>query len=73
MDEVEDPRLEISMEDARELYPDCKEEDLVYVEVTPTNFCTLPLKTAKQVVVSKSCGGGRSLIYEEYLEREGEI
>ena len=52
MDEVEDPRLEIFMEDARELYPDCKEEDLVYVEVTPTNFAALPLKPL-QVVIQK--------------------
>ncbi|HQA49217.1 MAG: transcription termination factor NusA [Syntrophomonadaceae bacterium] len=73
VDEVEDPRLEISMEDARELYPDCKEEDLVYVEVTPTNFGRIAAQTAKQVVIQKLREAERSLIYEEYLEREGEI
>lgn len=51
--EVKDPRVEISLEDARELYPDCKEEDLVYVEVTPANFGRIAAQTAKQVVIQK--------------------
>jgi N utilization substance protein A len=71
--EVKDPRVEISLEDARELYPDCKEEDLVYVEVTPANFGRIAAQTAKQVVIQKLREAERSLIYEEFLEREGEI
>lgn len=71
--EVKDPRVEISLEDAKELYPDCKEEDLVYVEVTPNNFGRIAAQTAKQVVIQKLREAERSLIYEEYLEREGEI
>ncbi len=71
--EVKDPRVEISLDDARELYPDCKEEDLVYVEVTPTNFGRIAAQTAKQVVIQKLREAERSLIYEEFLEREGEI
>lgn len=33
VDEVSDERLEISIDEARELYPDCSQEDLVYVEI----------------------------------------
>jgi N utilization substance protein A len=65
--------VEVSLEDARELYPECSEEDLVYVEVTPGNFGRIAAQTAKQVVIQKLREAERSLIYEEFLEREGEI
>lgn len=71
--EVKDARVEVSLEDARELYPECSEEDLVYVEVTPGNFGRIAAQTAKQVVIQKLREAERSLIYEEFLEREGEI
>lgn len=72
-DEVKDPRLELSLEDAQELYPECKLEDLVYVEATPSEFGRIAAQTAKQVVIQKLREAERSLIYEEFLEREGEI
>ncbi|MDI9481197.1 MAG: transcription termination factor NusA [Bacillota bacterium] len=71
--EVEDAHMEIALEEAQELYPGCKEEDLVYVEITPSNFGRIAAQTAKQVVIQKLREAERSLIYEEFLEREGEI
>ncbi|MGR6836115.1 transcription termination factor NusA [Syntrophomonas erecta] len=73
LSEVEDPRLEISLEEAQKLYPECKEEDMVYVEATPSDFGRIAAQTAKQVVIQKLREAERSLIYEEFLEREGEI
>lgn len=73
LSEVEDPRLEISLEEAKKLYPECKEEDMVYVEATPSDFGRIAAQTAKQVVIQKLREAERSLIYEEFLEREGEI
>lgn len=73
VEEVTDSRLEISMEEAQELYPESKEEDMVYVEATPTHFGRIAAQTAKQVVIQKLREAERSLIYEEFLEREGEI
>lgn len=72
-EEVKDPRLEMSLEEARELYPDCKVEELVYVEATPSDFGRIAAQTAKQVVIQKLREAERSLIYEEFLDREGEI
>ncbi|MGS0746856.1 transcription termination factor NusA [Syntrophomonas erecta subsp. sporosyntropha] len=73
LSEVGDPRLEISLEEAQKLYPECKEEDMVYVEATPSDFGRIAAQTAKQVVIQKLREAERSLIYEEFLEREGEI
>lgn len=73
VENVEDDRLEIAAEDAMELYPDCHIDDLVYVEATPANFGRIAAQTAKQVVIQKLREAERSLIYEEFLDREGEI
>lgn len=70
---VTDSRIEISAEEAKDLYPDCQTGDLVYVEATPGNFGRIAAQTAKQVVIQKLREAERSLIYEEFLEREGEI
>ena len=72
-EEVEDDRIEIQLSEARELYPDCHAEELIYVEETPSNFGRIAAQTAKQVVIQKLREAERSLIYEEFLEREGEI
>jgi N utilization substance protein A len=71
--EVTDNRLEIKLEEARELYPECSIGDLIYVEVTPSNFGRIAAQTAKQVVIQKLREAERSLIYEEFLDREGEV
>lgn len=73
VEKVEDPLLQISAEEAKELYPGCKLGDLVYVEATPANFGRIAAQTAKQVVIQKLREAERSIIYEEFLEREGEI
>jgi N utilization substance protein A len=73
VDSAHDSRAEISLEDARELYPECSLEDVVYVEVTPSDFGRIAAQTAKQVVIQKLREAERSLIFEEFSEREGEI
>ncbi|HEX3011490.1 MAG TPA: transcription termination factor NusA [Syntrophomonadaceae bacterium] len=73
VDVARDLRSELSLDDARELYPDCSLEDMVYVEVTPSDFGRIAAQTAKQVVIQKLREAERSLIFEEFAEREGEI
>ncbi|MDR1159600.1 MAG: S1 RNA-binding domain-containing protein, partial [Syntrophomonadaceae bacterium] len=71
--ELADQRSEIEFDEARKLSPDCQEGDMIYVEVTPNNFGRIAAQTAKQVVLQKLREAERSLIYEEFLDREGEI
>ncbi len=72
-EEVTDELAEIGVDEAAELYPSCNIGDIVYVEATPANFGRIAAQTAKQVVIQKLREAERSLIYEEFLEREGEI
>ncbi|HZK42789.1 MAG TPA: transcription termination factor NusA [Syntrophomonadaceae bacterium] len=73
VEEVVDQTAEISYEEAQELYQDCNLGDMVYVEATPSNFGRIAAQTAKQVIIQKLREAERSLIYEEFSEREGEI
>lgn len=73
VEEVQDPRLEISLEEARKIDPRYKVGDVVEKEVTPRNFGRIAAQTAKQVVVQRIREAERNAIYEEYASREGDI
>lgn len=70
---VEDPRLEITLEDARALDPNYDLGDTVDDEVTPRNFGRIAAQTAKQVVVQRIREAERNIIFEEFANREGDI
>jgi transcription termination/antitermination protein NusA len=71
--EVMDPRLEISLDEAREISPKYQADDIVELEVTPRNFGRIAAQTAKQVVVQRIREAERGIVYEEYAGRENDI
>ncbi|BAD40504.1 transcription termination factor NusA [Symbiobacterium thermophilum] len=73
VEEVTDPRLQVSLEEARMKNPSLQLGDVFEVEVTPRDFGRIAAQTAKQVVVQRIREAERGMIYEEYSSREGEI
>lgn len=73
VEEVTDPRLQVSLEEARMKNPSLQLGDIFEVEVTPRDFGRIAAQTAKQVVVQRIREAERGMIYEEYSSREGEI
>lgn len=73
VEEVTDPRLQVSLEEARMKNPNLQLGDVFEVEVTPRDFGRIAAQTAKQVVVQRIREAERGMIYEEYSSREGEI
>ncbi|ALC85994.1 MULTISPECIES: transcription termination factor NusA [Bacillaceae] len=73
VEEVEDDRLQISLDDARAINPHYIVGDVVEEEVTPRNFGRIAAQTAKQVVTQRVREAERGLIYEEYVDREDDI
>ncbi len=73
VEEVTDPRLEISLAEAQEIDPRYVLEDVVELEVTPKNFGRIAAQTAKQVVVQRIREAERGIIYEEFSSRESDI
>ena len=73
VEEVEDPRLEISLEEARKINSVYEPGDIVEQEVTPRNFGRIAAQTAKQVVTQRVREAERSIIYEEFVDRTDDI
>ncbi len=73
VEEVLDPANEISLDDAREINPNYAVGDIVEVEVTPRDFGRIAAQTAKQVVIQRIREAERTLVYEEFANREGDV
>lgn len=73
VEKVEDPRLQISLEEARAVDPSYQLGDVFETEVTPRNFGRIAAQTAKQVVVQRIREAERGIIYEEFSNRESDI
>lgn len=72
-EEVYDDVTEISLEDAKEMDPRYKEDDIVEIEVTPRNFGRVAAQLAKQVVTQRIKEAERKIIYDEFKEKEKDI
>lgn len=73
VDEVEVAAQEISLEDAREIDPECEVGQFIDVVVTPKDFGRIAAQKAKQVITQKLRGAERDVIYEEYRHRVNEL
>ncbi len=72
-DPVEDPELEISLEEGRQLDPECEVGDSLGVKVDTSSFGRIAAQSAKQVIIQKMKDAERTVVYENYIDRQGEI
>lgn len=73
VEEVADSQAEISLSDAREKDPNYEVGDILEEEVTPKNFGRIAAQTAKQVVIQRIREAERSIVYNAYSNREGDV
>ena len=73
VDDVKDPRSEISLAEALTVNPNYATGDVIETEVTPRDFGRIAAQTAKQVVLQKIREAEREVIFEEYSNREGDV
>ncbi len=73
VEEVENPSLQISLEEAEKEYKVKELGATVSIEIEPKNFQRIPAQTAKQTVVQKIREEERSSLYEMYSELEKNI
>lgn len=70
---VELPTLEIGLEEARQIDPDCQLGQFIDVLVTPEDFGRIAAQKARQIITRKLRSAERDVIYEEYRHRIGEL
>ena len=73
VEEVEDEFTEISLEEALEIDPRYEVGDVVEYQVTPKDFGRIAAQTAKQVVVQRIREAERGMIFDNYIDRQGDL
>ncbi len=74
VEEVEDPRAQISLKEAQEKFgPHVQIGEVHREKRTPKNFGRIAAQTAKQVILQRIREAERDRTYHEYASREGEI
>ena len=73
VEEVNDPLSEISIEEARKIDPRAIVGDVVRIERQPANFGRIAAQTAKQVILQRIRDFERDTIYNEFIDRVGEV
>lgn len=70
---VQDPRTEVSLQDARRVQPDAQIGDMVVVESTPKDFGRVAAQTARQVIQQRMREAERDSQLKHYARQIGEI
>ncbi len=73
VEQPSDPRHEMSLDEARRIRKDAQIDDVIEVEATPPNAGRIAAQTAKQVILQRLHEAEHSAIFEEYVNREGDI
>ena len=73
VEDVQDERTEVTLEDAMKANPDAKLGDMVIVESTPDNFGRVAAQTARQVIQQRIREAERETQYNYYIKQVGEI
>ncbi len=72
-EDVEDSVLQIALEDARELSQKAQVGDILNVEVKSREFGRIATQNAKNVILQKIREEERSVIYNQYFEKEKDV
>ncbi|SCY52007.1 MULTISPECIES: transcription termination factor NusA [unclassified Butyrivibrio] len=72
-DDVMDPQIEISLDDAKKISKKAKVGDIVAVSLNSKEFGRIATQNAKNVILQKIREEERGAIYNEYFEKEHDI
>ncbi|MEE8443342.1 MAG: transcription termination factor NusA [Dehalococcoidia bacterium] len=73
VEEVEDPRREMTLAEAKKIKQDAVIDDTIEIESTPQMAGRIAAQTAKQVVMQRLREAERELVFEEYADRTDDI
>ncbi len=73
VENVENEKTEISLEDAKKVNSDFNVGDVVQTELMPKEFGRIAAQTAKQVITQKIREASRDVIFTEFADKKGEI
>jgi N utilization substance protein A len=72
-EEIEDPMLQISLDEGRLLDPDCEVGDSLGTKMDTNTFGRIAAQSAKQVIIQKLKDAEKDAVYASFIDRRGEI
>src|SRR3990167_4523692 len=73
VEHVANPDMEISLEEAAELDPEAASGDSLGIKLDTSEFGRIAAQTAKQIIIQKVRDAERNVVYNEYINKRGEI
>jgi len=73
VEEVEDPLMELTVDDAQELQAGAVVGDIIETGQLEYNPGRIAAQTAKQVVMQRLREAERDIVFEEFIDKEGEV
>ena len=73
VENVEDDKKEISVDDAKKINSSYELGDKVEIELMPKEFGRIAAQTARQVITQKIREESRNIIFNEFADKKGEI
>ncbi|MBU0727677.1 transcription termination factor NusA [Patescibacteria group bacterium] len=73
VEEVENPNIEISLEESQKMKKDVEIGDIIKIDVTPLEYGRIAAQSAKQVILQRLQEAERDATYEMFKNRENEI
>jgi N utilization substance protein A len=73
VEDLRDPELEMSLEEAREMDPAAQVGDSLGVKVDTSGFGRIAAQAAKQVIIQRVKDAERENVYMDYKDRKGEV
>ncbi|MEI7510861.1 MAG: transcription termination factor NusA [Candidatus Peregrinibacteria bacterium] len=72
-DDVVDEKVEVSLEEAKQVNPEVELGDEVYIDVTPSGYGRIAAQSAKQVILQKVQEAERISLFQRFKDREGQL
>ncbi|RJQ86517.1 MAG: transcription termination factor NusA [Desulfobacteraceae bacterium] len=73
VEKIEEPDLQISLEEGRQLDPECEVGDSLGTKMDASTFGRIAAQSAKQVIIQKLKDAERDAVYTSFIDRKGEI
>lgn len=73
VEDVEDPDIEISVEDAQKIDADIEEGDDIRIDVTPVGYGRIAAQAAKQVIIQRIQEAEKESLYNMFKDREDSL
>ncbi|MFO8048584.1 MAG: transcription termination factor NusA [Desulfosudaceae bacterium] len=73
VEKVTNPDTEISLAEGRQLDPECDLGDSLGMKMDTNTFGRIAAQSAKQVIIQKMHDAERSMVYKNFIDKEGDI